>query len=171
MTIRMALVAACGLALLGGCTPAPASAPAPSSGPSPAPTTTATEVAGISCADAPEEVVGAALRLNLAHPRETIDGAEVRCRYAGGGAETSVRFRAGVDAGAFARGRETFARGARRVADLAGFHDEAYTGTLGTGEVVQNTLVARKGTVEITVTSGANFEQEKQLVTELFGRL
>ncbi|WP_433269677.1 hypothetical protein ACQPZF_07630 [Actinosynnema sp. CS-041913] len=171
MTIEKALAAVVGLAVLAGCTSTPDSAPAPTGTTSATPTTTPTEVAGISCATAPEDVVGATLRLNLTHPRETIDGTTVTCKYDGGGADTVVRFQTKSDTAAFAAGKQGFGTGGQKVKDLPDFHDEAYTGTLGTGEVVQNTLVARKGAVEILVTSGANFEQEKKLVTELFERL
>jgi len=177
VTDKKALAAVLGLVALGpavlaGCTSAPDDPPPPAtSSEQAAPITTQGEVDPVNCADAPEEVVGAALRLNLSHPRETVDGSAVTCRYEGGGVETSVRFRTGADAGAFAEGKERAAGGGRKVKDLPGFHDEAYTATLGTGEVVENTLVARKGPVEIAVTSGANFEQEKKLVSELFERI
>ncbi|MBB5957719.1 hypothetical protein FHS29_004314 [Saccharothrix tamanrassetensis] len=171
MTIEKALVAVLGLIVLAGCTSTPHSAPATGGTTPSTPATTPSEVAGISCAKAPEDVVGAALQLNLNHPRETINGTVVTCQYDGGGASTMVRFQTKSDAAAFAKGKEEFGGNGQKVKDLPDFHDNAYTGTLGTGEVVQNTLVARKGPVEILVTSGANFEQEKKLVTQLFERL
>ena len=126
---------------------------------------------GPDCEKAPEEVVGAALQLNLKHPKQTVNDTVVVCQYEGGGVTTTVRFQSGSDAAAFAKGRQGFVDSGQRVDELGGFFDEAYTSTLGAGEVVQNTLVARKDDIEVLVTSGANFEQEKKLVTELFGRL
>ncbi|MEU4802727.1 hypothetical protein [Actinosynnema sp. NPDC023587] len=170
MVIRNAVAAVLGLAALTACTSTPQSAPS-SAAPAPSTTTTTSAaVDGIDCAKAPADVVGAALQLNLKHPTEVVDGPLVTCRYEGGGASTEVRFRTGSDATTFAAGKAAFGTG-RKVADLPGFFDEAWTGTLGTGEVVSNTLSARKGPVEILVTSGANFEQEKKAVTALFERL
>ncbi|MBW4720832.1 hypothetical protein [Saccharothrix obliqua] len=164
---RKVLAATAGLLALAACATTPEPAPTTSAATTTTPATTVSQVGGITCAKAPEEVVGAALRLNLKHPRETLDGPLVTCRYDGGGAATLVRFHTASDASVFARGKEGFGK----TADVPGFFDEAYTGTLGTGEVVQNTLVARRGPVEIMVTSGANFEQEKELVTRLFAGL
>ncbi|CCH28713.1 hypothetical protein ABZ816_27325 [Actinosynnema sp. NPDC047251] len=172
MVIKNALAAVLGLAVLTACTATPESAP--TTGDSAPPTTTSTTqaaVAGIDCAKAPADVVGAALQLNLKHPRQEIDGKLVTCHYDGGGAMTSVRFATGADAASFAKGKEGFGSGGQRAKDLPGFFDEAYTGSLGTGEVLVNTLAARKGPLEVVVTSGANFEQEKKLVTALFERV
>ncbi|MEU7529129.1 hypothetical protein AB0A74_25605 [Saccharothrix sp. NPDC042600] len=167
--MKKALVAI-GLFGLVGCTAAPAPTPAVTT--TSAPTATRTQAVGdLDCAKAPEEVVGAALQLNLAHPKQTVNQNVVVCQYEGGGVNTMVRFQTETDADAFAQGKKGFTDSGQRVTDLGGFFDEAYTSTLGAGEVVQNTLVARKGDTEILVTSAANFEQEKKLVTELFGRL
>ncbi|NUT92680.1 MAG: hypothetical protein HOY78_11735 [Saccharothrix sp.] len=169
--MKKALVAA-GLLVLAGCTSAPAPAPAPTTGSTETATSTTQAASGsLTCENAPEDVVGAALQLNLKHPKETLNGIVVVCQYEGGGANTMVRFQQESDADAFAQGKKGFTDSGQRVTDLPGFFDEAYTSTLGTGEVVQNTVVARKGDVEILVTSGANFEQEKKLVTELFDKL
>ncbi|XVV05308.1 hypothetical protein ACQPW3_07920 [Actinosynnema sp. CA-248983] len=170
--MKKALVALVGLLGLVGCTAAPVPAP-PAPTTTTAASTTASQAApdGLDCSKAPEEVVGAALQLNLAHPKQTVNQNVVVCQYEGGGVNTMVRFQSESDADAFAQGKKGFTDSGQRVADLGGFFDEAYTSTLGAGEVVQNTLVARKGDIEILVTSAANFEQEKKLVTELFGRL
>ncbi len=162
-------LAAAGLALLAACTTTPDGAPATGTSPSGTPSTPApTGKAGaISCADAPEGIVGAALQLNLGHPREKVSGDTVSCEYDGGGANTTVRFRTDSTAESFDQGKRHLGETGLKIKDLPGFHDQAYTGTLGTGEVVQNTVVARKGRIELLVTSGANFEQEKKLVTQL----
>ncbi len=166
-------MAAVGLLGLVGCTATPVPTPPQPTTAPPSASTTAAEAApgGLDCSKAPEEVVGAALQLNLVHPKQTVNQNVVVCQYEGGGVDTMVRFQTESDADAFARGKKGFTDSGQRVTDLGGFFDEAYTSTLGAGEVVQNTLVARKGDIEILVTSAANFEQEKKLVTELFGRL
>ncbi|WP_033438299.1 hypothetical protein [Saccharothrix sp. NRRL B-16314] len=161
--IRTVLVAAALLAL-GACTGTPP-APTPPPATAQSPTPTATDSAGVNCEDAPEDVVGAALGLELNHPRQTITGDVVRCSYNGG--MTEVRFHTGADAASFAESREKQAR----ATDLPDFHDEAYRATAVTGEVVLTAVVARRGTVEITVTSNANADQAQRLITDLFARL
>lgn len=164
--IRTVLVAAALLAL-GACTGTPTAPPTPTPPPATAqsPTPTATDSAGVNCEDAPEDVVGAALGLVLGHPRQTITGDVVRCSYDGG--MTEVRFRTGADATSFAERRREHAR----ATDLPDFHDEAFRATAVTGEVVHTAVVARRGTVEITVTSNANADQAQRLITDLFARL
>lgn len=160
MTARTALAATALLVMLGACTSAPTPPPA-----SETPPPTATDSAGVNCEDAPEDVVGAALRLRLTHARQTITDNVVLCSYDGGMAE--VRFETGADAASFAQGRQEHAQ----VIDVPGFHDEAYRATAVTGEVVRVAVVARRGAVEITVTSGANAEHAQQLITDLFATL
>lgn len=162
VTARTALVAAtAALLALTACTSTEDAAPATQS----APSTTATESAGVNCDDAPQDVVATALELRLQHSRQAIRDDVVTCTYDGGGAV--VRFRTGADAASFAEGR-----GAQEhVEDVPGFHDEAYRATTTRGEVVQTVVAARRGTVEITVTSGATVDHATRLVDTLFARL
>ncbi len=153
------VLAAVALLALAACTSAPPSTPTPEQAP------TATDSAGVSCGDAPADVVGAALGLRLSHPRQTITGNVVRCTYDGG--TTEVRFETGADATSFAEGRAEHAR----VIDLPGFHDEAYEATAVTGEVVRTAVVARAGAVEITVTSGATADRTRKLIDDLVAGL
>lgn len=157
----MRTVPALALLALAACTSTPPSTP--TTEPPPAPT--ATDSAGVNCEDAPAEVVGAALELRLNHPRQAIADNVVRCTYDGG--TTEVRFETGADAASFADGRAEHGQ----VTDLPGFHDEAYRATAVTGEVVRTAVVARAGTVEITVTTGATAEQAQRLVNDLFAGL
>lgn len=159
--VRRTAFAAVAVFALAACTSTPPSTPTTGQPPPP----TATESAGVSCADAPPEVVGAALELRLNHPRQTIADNVVRCAYDGGLAE--VRFETGADAASFAEGR----RDHSGITDLPGFHDEAYRATAVTGEVVRTAVVARAGTVEITVTSGATADRAQRLVDALFAAL
>lgn len=149
------------LLALAACTSAPASTPTTEQAASPI----ATDSAGVTCADAPPDVVGAALGLRLNHPRQTITGNVVRCTYDGG--TTEVRFETGADAASFAEGRREHGQ----VTDLPDFHDEAYRATAVTGEVVLTAVVARAGAIEITVTSGATADRAQRLVNDLFAAL
>ncbi|MFE9746126.1 hypothetical protein ACFYOT_14560 [Saccharothrix saharensis] len=149
--LPLALLALC------ACTSTPATEPPPAPTP--------TDSAGVSCEDAPPDVVGAALEMRLNGPRQTISGNVVRCTYGGGSAE--VRFETGADATSFAEGR----RDHTGITDLPGFHDEAYRATAVTGEVVRTAVVARAGTVEITVTTDATADRAQGLIDTLFAAL
>lgn len=157
------VVAVVALLALAACSSTPPSTP--TTEPPPPPPPTATDSAGVNCEDAPADVVGTALQLRLNHPRQTIAGNVVRCTYDGG--TTEVRFETGATPASFAEGRAEHGQ----VTDLPGFHDEAYRATAVTGEVVRTAVVARAGTVEITVTSGATAAQAQQLVDDLFAAL
>jgi hypothetical protein len=156
--------AAVSVLALAACTSTPPSTPTTPTTEQP-PSPTATDSAGVSCEDAPEDVVGAALALRLNHPRQTIADNVVRCTYDGG--TTEIRFETGANAASFAEGRADHGQ----VTDLPDFHDEAYRATAVTGEVVRTAVVARAGTVEITVTSGATADQARQLINDLFATL
>ncbi|MCE6993580.1 hypothetical protein LZG04_01975 [Saccharothrix sp. S26] len=151
-----------GVALLALCA---CTSPPPSTPATEPPSSTATDSAGVSCEDAPADVVGPVLELRLNHPRQTISGNVVRCTYDGGTAE--VRFETGADATSFAANRADHAG----ITDLPGFHDEAYRATAVTGEVVQTAVAARAGTVAITVTSGATADRAQRLIDALFAAL
>ncbi|GAA3858405.1 hypothetical protein GCM10022243_25100 [Saccharothrix violaceirubra] len=148
------------LLVLGACT----STPEP---PSPAPATSATRPNGIGCDKAPADVVGPALSLNLAHTRETIEGTAVLCSYEGGGSTTSVRIETASGPEAFARTKLDYEDKGQDPEPVAGIGDEAYRATLGSGEVVQHTVVGRKGKTEIQVTSAASVESASRLLVRL----
>ncbi|QFZ17212.1 hypothetical protein [Saccharothrix syringae] len=160
MNARTALAAAALLAL-GACSAEPAPAPTTSTEPPP----TATESAGVSCADAPQDVVGEVLGLRLNHSRQAIRDNVVTCTYDGGGAE--VRFTTGADAASFAARRAEHAS----TTDVPDLPDEAYRATTTSGEVVHTLVVARRGTVEVAVSSGANAARVQQLVSTLLAGL
>ena len=159
--VMRTVFAAVALLALAACTSTPPSTPTTEQAPSPTPT----DSAGVSCEDAPVDVVGAALGLRLNHPRQTITDNVVRCTYDGG--TTEVRFETGANPASFAEGRAEHGQ----VTDLPDFHDEAYRATAVMGEVVRTVVAARAGTVEIAVTSGATAEQARRLVDDLFATL
>ncbi|TWP50770.1 hypothetical protein FKR81_19400 [Lentzea tibetensis] len=194
------LVIAAALLALAGCTAQPAAAPSSSAVPSttgsatasastaettsePAPPPTEAEptegrtdlpqasAAGLSCAKAPASLVGETLGLTLAAPKETINENVAVCQYTGGPSVTTVRFQAGTDTARFAQGKSRLAEHGQTAVDLPGFQDEAYTSTRKSGSAEQNTVTARKGSVEILVTSSAGLDAERKLVAELFAKL
>lgn len=122
------------------------------------------------CAAAPVALVGAALGYALRGPIETDSHAVVVCTYgmASGTGVAVVRFQSGESSATFSRDRATFVAHGQQVTDIGGFFDEAFSSSFKSGT---NTVVARKGSVEIQVISGAGFAQEKNLITELFSRL
>lgn len=127
--------------------------------------------AGLSCAKAPASLVGPTLGLTLAAPKETVNENVVVCQYTGGPSVTTVRFQVGTDAARFAQGKSRLAEHGQTAVDLPGFQDEAYTSSRKSGSAEQNTLTARKGSVEILVTSTAGHDAERKLIAELFTKL
>ena len=69
--------------------------------------------------------------------------------------------------------RDGYAPQNMQTTDFPGFGDEAYTNTISVSNlgITTNTLVARKGKVELLVSSSASFEQEKSLEQKLFDAL
>jgi hypothetical protein len=145
----------------------PAAKSAPAEPTQEAPLTTATQrPAGAppSCATAPQSLVGETLGVSVTAPKESTAEFVVVCEYGSG---TKVRFQSSVDSDRFAQGKSRLAENGQTASDLAGLGDEAYTSSLRTA----NTVVARKGTVEILVTSTASHDAAKKLITSLFAKL
>ena len=69
--------------------------------------------------------------------------------------------------------RDGYAPQNMQTTDFPGFGDEAYTNTISVSNlgITTNTLVARKGKVELLVSSSASFDQEKSLEQKLFDAL
>jgi hypothetical protein len=124
------------------------------------------------CAVAPAAVVNAALGTDLGDPDETDNGIVTVCAYQGASAgHVTVRFQTQEDAGAFAQGRAGFDSNGEPTKDFPGLGDQAYSSSLGAGSSAIKTLVARKGAVEILVSSKASVDAEKTLVQQLFAKL
>ena len=122
----------------------------------------------------PAPMVNAALGTDLGNPTQNSDGDTVECEFQGtkAGAVT-IRIQKGDDATAFAVERKTFQASGQPTKDYAGFGDEAYTNIkkmpLGLPDV--NTLVARKGSVDILVSSSASIAAERTLEQQLFAKV
>lgn len=54
------------------------------------------------------------------------------------------------------------------VTAVQGFEDQAYANIIKIGDKATTTLVARKGDLEVEVSSGASLDQEKMLETHIF---
>jgi hypothetical protein len=126
-----------------------------------------------SCALAPAALVNSTLGVSMGEPEETVNSVVTACRYAStsGSGSVTVRFQTNEDAAGFARARSGFDDSGQRTTDVPGFFDQAFSSTLGSGEFAINTIVARKGSVEILVTSHASLDKEKELVRRIFAAL
>jgi hypothetical protein len=121
------------------------------------------------CDLAPASTVKAHLGVQAAEPRATTNGPVTVCAYAVGGNENGVivRFQTGFSHSAFLTGRDGFTQSGQPTADVAGVGDEAYSSALADF----NTLVARKGTVEILITAEASVDAERGLMLELLAKV
>ncbi len=124
------------------------------------------------CALVPASLVNSALGTDVGDPAQTINGIVTVCEFKGAKAgHVTVRFQTGDDSASFAAGRAGFDSNGEPTKDVAGFADEAYSSTLGSGDLAINTLVARQGSVEILVSSEADLDAEKTLERQLFAKL
>jgi hypothetical protein len=116
--------------------------------------------------------INAALGLGVNEPTVNGTGAVRVCMYTpapGKSGNAIVRFQGKNDAAQFAAAKAIFKNSGQPMADMSGVGDEAYSSTLSAGNVVNNTIVARKGSLEILVTSHASLDQEKVFINGLFG--
>jgi hypothetical protein len=122
------------------------------------------------CDKAPQSTVATALGITINPVTETDQVPVTVCTYplASGQGVVVLRFQSVVDAGRFAEIRKGFASS---TSDLAGYHDEAFTASTGTGAAAINSVAARKGSVAIVITAPAALDKEKTLVDQLFSGL
>jgi hypothetical protein len=169
LPVRAAIVVAAAGALV-ACTPSEPDTDATTDDPATEETTPAGPRTAPSCALAPPALIKATLNLDVSEPVQTTDEPVVGCTYTGP-SSVILRFQSDEDASSFARGRRGFETSGQPTTDVRGFHDEAYMSSTEFGDVVSNTLVARKGAVEILVTATATVDAEKALFTKLFEAL
>jgi hypothetical protein len=125
-----------------------------------------------SCALVPASLVNASLGTSVGDPDETNNSPVILCNYSSPDFQTVlVRFQINNDAAGFARGKQGFADSGQPTVDIAGFQDEAYSSSMGTGPSAVNSLVARKGSVEVMVVSSASIDKEKDLIQKVFAAL
>jgi len=177
MRVRL-FVAAAGIVAVGfaaGCSGAPGD-PAVDDGGSPSGTAApiATDAAGnaleLSCGLAPAALVTSTLNIAVSPPSQVASGSQTECTYLSGvgGSTVTIRLQTGDGAAAFAIGRKGFDEGGQPTSDVTGIGDEAYQSSVEFGDVVTNTLVARKGAVEVLVEAVASVDAEKALIQKIF---
>jgi hypothetical protein len=114
------------------------------------------------------------LGLDVAAPTSTVNDTVTMCQYSPApGATKSVILRIDTASSAekFQQTRAGYAPQNMTTTDYPGFADQAYTNTISAVGITTNTLVARKGSVELQISSGASFDQEKVLEQKLFDAL
>ncbi len=127
---------------------------------------------GPTCALAPSTVVSSALGIPIGEPVQTVNKTVTLCAYpSAGSGSVTVRFETGESAAGFAVARAGFTNSGQPTVDVPGLFDEAFSSTLGRGDIAVNTVVARHGSVDILITSGASVDRERALITTLFGSL
>lgn len=133
-----------------------------------------TPAAAPNCAVAPAPVVSSTLGKQVSEPSEIANAAVTECTYlssGGGGGTVIVRYQTQENATTFAAGRHGFEESGQPTTDVKGFLDEAYYTSSEFGDNVTNTLVARKGSVEVQVMADASIDAEKALVQKIFEKL
>jgi hypothetical protein len=127
-----------------------------------------------SCSLAPPSMVNAALGTHVDSPKETVSGVVVVCLYSpvpGASGHVTLRMQTRMTAALFKAARDASDANQIPTTTVTGFQDEAYTSTIGTASLKINTLVARKGDVEILVSSQAAVSAEQALEQQLFAAL
>jgi hypothetical protein len=127
-----------------------------------------------SCDLAPATLVKQTLGVDVGPAQPNDNGSVLVCTYPpspGAAAEVIVRFDTASGADQFKGARDAYATQNMQTQDYPGFGDEAYTNTISAIGITTNTLVARKGSVEILISSPASFDQEKSLEQTLFDAL
>ena len=184
MRSRSALVSvfASGLLVAGlaGCQAAPTPADTtadPTSAPADGSTVAAASEAapdpGTICAKASAAVVKSTLGFSVSEPQESFDETEIECTYRAIGTSNAlvVKFRTGQDAASFARTRHDSDSTGKPTTDVTGVGDQAYASSDEFGDMVSNTLVARKGSTQLLVTAPAPVDKLKAFVVAVFAGL
>lgn len=126
------------------------------------------------CGLASPALVQQTLGQNVTAPEANDNGTVLVCTYhpaAGATGVVLIRYDTASDASSFKATRDGYATQKLETKDYPGFVDEAYTNTISALDITTNTLVARKGSVEVLISSNASFDQEKALEQKLFDSL
>ena len=160
--LPLALLATWLISACGSPTSSPAASGSPSSAASPVPSAEATRPG---CDLAPAALVKAQLGLAVNDPNITTTTSVTTCAYAVGSNPFGVliRFQVRQDQGSFATGRAGFPA----TADVSGLGDEAYSSVANS----YSTLVARKGSSGILITSRATVAAERSLMVILLSKV
>ncbi len=80
-----------------------------------------------------------------------------------------VRFQGDSSATAFAAAKQIFKNSGQTATDEPGVGDEAYSSSLSALNITTNTIVARKGSLEVLITCQAPLDKEKAFANKLLG--
>lgn len=112
--------------------------------------------------------------LGLDLKEATVNGTgDVRaCMYTpaeGAHGNAIVRFQGKFDTTQFATAKTIFKNSGQPIEDVTGVGDEAYTSTMTAGGIVNNTVIARKGSLEVLIACQAPLDKEKAFANKLLG--
>jgi hypothetical protein len=133
-----------------------------------APSALADAAAGPPCTVATAALVGSKLGFSLTGPNLDRGPAATICTYdnpSNRAQSATVQITSGATPAGFAQTRNGFAGHGETVTDLPGLGDQAYSATLSMANVTNTTLVARKGSTEVLVTTTAPADRVPALMT------
>jgi len=110
------------------------------------------------------------LGLSVGAPSTQVNGTVNVCTYTGTGTTPStviVRFESAMTPASFAAAKAGFAQHQEPTTDVAGLGDAAYSSTIGSAQVQQNTVVVLKGSSELLVTAPAPVDRIELLARRL----
>ncbi|HEV7535219.1 MAG TPA: hypothetical protein VGP90_06265 [Acidimicrobiia bacterium] len=113
---------------------------------------------GPPCTVATAALVGGKLGFPLAGPNVDRGPSATICTYdnpSNQAQSATVQLTSGATPDSFARSRTGFAGHGEVVTDVAGLGDQAFSATLAVANVTNTTLVARKGSTEVLITTTA----------------
>jgi len=103
-----------------------------------------------------------------------VTGPVTVCTYAGAGTSPStvlIRFATGSTAASFAAGKAAFAGHQEPTTDVAGLGKAAYSSTLASGSLMQNTVVVLRGSTELLISAPAPLSQVEALARQVLPSL
>lgn len=135
------------------------------------PTVTApSALGGPPCTVATAALVSEKLGFKLSAPNVDRGPAATVCTYDNPTVQSqsaTVQLQYQVTPASFAQGREGFSSHGEQVAAVAGLGDEAYSASLSVANITNSTLVARKGSIEVLITTTAPADRLPALMTSI----
>ena len=132
------------------------------------PGVTAPSVPGPACTVASAALVSSKLGVTLTGPNLDQGPAATICTYDNPSNQpqsATVQVTKGATTASFASGRRGFASHGETVTDVVGLGNEAYSATLSVANITNTTMVARKGSVEVLITTTAPADRVPALMT------
>ena len=105
-------------------------------------------------------------------PRTVHQGPVTDCTYASANPSDAVliRYTTGASSASFATEQSAFEKLGHTVTPVSGLGDEAYSFSESVGATTKNTVTARQGTVQVTVTGSATPAQVEELARQALAR-